>query len=34
VVAAFTLDVYSHVMLHTQDEAVAKVEAILLSDRA
>ena len=32
--AAFTLDVYSHVMPHMQEEAAAKVEAILLADGA
>jgi hypothetical protein len=30
--AAFTLDVYSHVMPHMQDEAAAKVEAVLLAE--
>ena len=28
--AAFTLDVYSHVLLHMQDDAAAKVEAALI----
>jgi integrase len=28
--AAFTLDVYSHVLPHMQDDAVARVEAVLL----
>jgi len=28
--AAFTLDVYSHVSLHMQDDAAAKVEAALI----
>lgn len=28
--AAFTLDVYSHVLPHMQDDAAAKVEAALL----
>ena len=32
--AAFTLAVYSHVMPHMQEEAAAKVEAILLADGA
>jgi hypothetical protein len=27
--AAFTLDVYSHVLPHMQDSAAAKVEALL-----
>src|SRR5262249_61938086 len=29
--AAFTLDVYSHVLPHMQDDAAAKVEAALMS---
>jgi integrase len=29
--AAFTLDVYSHVLAHMQDDAAAKVEAALLA---
>jgi len=28
--AAFTLDVYSHILPHMQDDAAAKVEAALL----
>ena len=28
--AAFTLDVYSHVLPHIQDDAAAKVEAVLM----
>ena len=28
---AFTLDTYAHVLPHMQDEAVAKVEAMLLA---
>jgi len=31
--AAFTLDVYSHVLPHMQDSAAAKVEALLTSRR-
>jgi hypothetical protein len=27
---AFTLDVYSHVLLHMEDDAAAKVEAALM----
>jgi len=27
--AAFTLDIYSHVLPHMQEEAAAKVEAVL-----
>ena len=30
--AAFTLDVYSHVLPHMQDDAAAKVEAALLGN--
>src|ERR1700721_2856770 len=29
--AAFTLDVYSHVLPHMQDDAAAKVEAVLMA---
>jgi integrase len=29
--AAFTLDTYSHVLPHMQDEAAAKMEAALLN---
>jgi len=29
--AAFTLDVYSHVLPHMQDAAAAKVEAVLIN---
>jgi integrase len=29
---AFTLDVYSHVLLHMQDEAAEKVQALLIND--
>jgi hypothetical protein len=29
--AAFTLDVYSHVLPHMQDDAATKVEAALMS---
>ena len=32
--AAFTLDVYSHVLPHMQEEAAAKVEAVLLGNQA
>ncbi|MGA8442370.1 MAG: tyrosine-type recombinase/integrase [Candidatus Sulfotelmatobacter sp.] len=31
---AFTLDTYAHVLPHMQDEAVAKVEAMLLRETA
>ena len=30
--AAFTLDVYSHVLPHMQDDAAAKVESALLAE--
>jgi len=30
--AAFTLDVYSHVLPHMQDDAAAKVEAVLMGN--